>query len=668
MVKGIFNYFHRMNFFAVRTLSVLSFATISACTNFNVDRLPSSISGSDIGVSPVLVSGGAFVLSEVHASADGSGSSFDLIGMNGEFDNFCTGSATCQCKFTYTQTNVGTVEQSTTIDYQESDLIRCSNPIPAGISPFTVQVVNSNTLASNELSISMNNNTFGGSSMYLDLTKPDSYLMAQRFQCRSRQSIMNIMSGNIIDPFQSEDPDVMYPFNFYTTNISETILKMQKGTPPQWQCSLTPTYDYTLPEWANPYVFSAESCVGNSFCNGDAELIYPTNDLTSEKIPVTNVALTGKSRSSFFLAKQNFGVFDAPVRAMNVPVGAHGPLQDASTNELNAYGAIIGYGARPIPNSNQTSSCPNIQLPPNSRWVKLWQFRATNLEQPQIVVGSQAVQQTGGIACFAGDTDIFPGCKAFDCDDTSNGMGWGPATCLLGSNNSSALWVEPTATNTLDAMTASNSFTCSGASCPGLVDRITVLSSAFGGGGPTPNACYQVVDDITSSNDGFGEWRTSGEEQWIRGNFLFNFESVPDLTPMTMADAVTDSEWGMLNSLPWGISLDKTTFWNGAPPEYTYDIPKDTNLDIEPLLGNSDPGNFTDYLFVLTPASVNDSSMINNNLPQYRPVTYRKKADCASNSAALCGDSNKVEWGILTTGFGNGAANSFPLCVLQFYE
>jgi hypothetical protein len=624
-----------------RLISIFFFALIvfsSACTNIGTtgSRGPSSFVNQ---VSPSEGANlGAFKLTTVLPSQISAGTLYDMVGENGEFDTFCSGSfGVCKCEYNYTLSGGGGETQTGNVVYQESNLLRCENAVPSGIANFNVRIIveaaaaastagtagaSASDYASNSISVNLSSGSFAGSDSYLDLSNAQSFVAVNRFQCRRRTFIANPLDSTIIDPIQSEDPKIIYPFNFFTTNANEGLLQMQRLSSQEWECTLTANQDRSLHWWSNPFVFSASTCA-TGFCSGDAEQMYSQTTFQSGKIPVSNPVATGKRRSSFSVASRSYGVFQIPIKA------AVGPKDFVSANY-----AVIGYGARPIPSSNGSASCPNIPLPPKATWVKLWNYRATDITPPRYVTGSNAMTLSAIVCNPKQGSGIFPSC---DATVSSGGLVFGKG---------------------LDSAPAV------------LASRVAVLVNSAG----DANACYNI-DTSNGSN-----WTTpaaypNGVEYWASSNFAFN-----NSTP---ASSLTGLPWNLYTEIKDPHCQGTDTFWRlttstctGVPGEPvttpTPGVPSDTQVTTALLADDAnDPKNFTDQLFVVTDPAVDDSLMRNQALSvsQYKPVTYRQSTDCNSNSRATCPASKEIHWDVNVKEIGSAtSADIYPLCVLQFYD
>jgi hypothetical protein len=661
-------------------LSVLaSLALIlSACNNIGNAARSLAAVGATSNDSFSSTSAGDFVLQELVPDATSPGTIIDLIGTNSQFDTYCT-LGTCMCEFTYTATNGGTITSSVANTYEESNMLRCPNIIPSGVVNFSVRITvistGTNTTGvatptpipgdtageyvSNSVTGTFSSGALAGTSEFMDLSNAASYVPVQRFQCRKREFIPNPMNPGMIDPFQSQNPAVIYPFNYYTTNLGSSLLNQQQATDTTWECTITGTQDHSVQWWANPNVFSSATCT-TSFCSGDGDLIYPQTTLTSGKIPVTDPTQTGKRRSSFSLASQSYGVFGVAVQAAIAPV-----------SYVAASYATIGYGAAPIPSANGTSTCPNITLPPNSTWVKLWNFRATDIASAQKVTGSQSIASTA-IACDSehpGDgktsgSELFPSCE-MENDTSSGGAPFGISLQSLGTANTTGI--------------ASRVAMFTGASSTSTSSTTTSSASA--------SACYNfspanAVAQIPWHNSNPGSPSTyAGADVWIPSAYAFDTTIT---TPGSVAIAgypwneYLNTSGATATSAPYKLD----TVASGATPynvwlKYngSFAIPAATPMDFSNQLTTValSTDNYTDQIFVVTDPSVSDSDMLNNasSIQQYVPRTFRAASDCPGPAACdpVTTGKTPITWGLNTEAVGVESGTAvYPLCVLQFYD
>jgi hypothetical protein len=647
--------FNRIRF-AVSIMA--SFCVLTACNNINSNvRGPSStLLQSD----PYQDATGSFQLKSLAGDPTSPGTVIDMIGIDSQFDSFCA-LGTCMCEYTYVASGIGTQTVSTKALYQESNLIRCTNIVPSGTNNFDVRITvvpttgatsatpsgtDTVSYASNSLSGSFSNGALAGSTSYMDLSNSANYVPVQRFQCRKREFIANPLNPEMIDPFQSQNPAIIYPFNYYTTNVAQSILTQQQAADQSWECTLTSTQDHTLQWWANPNVFSLSTC-STSFCNGDGALMYPQDTLTSGKIPVSNPAANGKRRSSFSLASQSYGVFQVAVQAAISPV-----------NYVSSNYAIIGYGAKSIAGSNGTSSCPAITLPPKATWVKLWNYRATDITPGKKVTGSQSINNSA-IACDTthpapGSHDVtqmlFPSCEITD-----------PTGHMFG---------VPLDNPAINAGTS-------------LASRVAAVI----GGSSNISACYNfgtmgggsynTTVSIPWHSDNLGSPATyAGKDVWLPS---------PYKMPSTVGlDVVAGFPWNAYtNASSYAPIIMRTDIDNGnsvinqwmtnAFPAIA--IPSATPMDFTSQLTTAplSTDNYTDQIFVVTDPSVSDNDMRNNasSIQQYVPRTFRSKADCPGPASCdpISTGKTPITWGIRVQEIGTeGGVDVYPLCVLQFYD
>jgi hypothetical protein len=656
----------------------LSLTILSACNNISSNlRAPSSLVAlSD----PSNGSGsGNFTIQTLAADAVSPATVIDLIGVGSgsQFDQYCA-LGTCLCEYSYSQNGVGSQTASTPVTYQESNMLRCANIVPSGITQFQVRIIvvpsggaGSGTPAainpdgilytSNTLDGNFTSGALAGSTSYLDLTNAATYVPVQRFQCRKRDFIENPMNAGMIDTFQSQNPAIIYPFNYYTTNVAQSLLTQQQSTDASWECSLNATSDHSLQWWANPNVFSLSTCT-SSFCSGDGALMYPQNALTSGKVPVANPAANGKRRSSFYLASSAYSVFSIPVKAAISPV-----------NYVASNYAVIGYAAKPIANTSGTSSCPNIALPPKSTWVKLWNFRATDITASKKVTGSQSITNTA-IVCDSTHPSgagndytkmIFPSCEMPD-----------PNNKIFGTP--------------LDAVDV--------ASGVALASRVAALTSS--GGAANPSACYNFgqgnhVYGTEGNQTGFIPWASNytgapapnlfaGLDLWLPSPYKLDDTITLDMLTgyawnvyANASTNVTNGTW-KLQTRPDVISGPATvqdqflttdaTFAQFVLPAAT---PTDYSSQLTTVALSTD--NYTDQIFVVTEPTVSDTDMRNNasSIQQYVPRTFRSQADCPGPAACDPNATGKtpITWGINTLEIGaSSGSDMYPLCVLQFYD
>ncbi len=644
-------------------LVVFSILFSSSCTNHGVkiSRGPSS-TFSQVSTSQAT---GDFSLIQMSPDPISPGALYALIGQNQEFEQYCnSGTSTCECEFSYQQPGIGAQILNVTPTYVEADMIRCPNQVPSGIDSFDVRIRAIPTQAggtvyhSNRLAYSLGggNNSNLNSAIYLDLSHPDSYVPVQRYQCRRREFIQNPLDDKIADPFQTSDPRVFYPFTYYTTNVSESLLQMQRGLSvangpstgdQSWECTLNATPDSNLHWWANPAVYSRTPCT-NSFCSADGELMYPTDSLSSGPVPAlgASVSNTAKRRSSFSLARRAYGVFQTPVIAAVAP-------RDYLTSVYSTATSPLGWAAKPIPSVNGSSSCPAIPLPEGARWVKLWNFRATSIPASPIVINSIS-SQGSTIGCrppksFAscqrpGESQVSPYDRNFTRDSSVN---WFPLDESLSPGALSARVVMPTRGSTAAAACFIQDLGTFGA---GSSDTWIMSRHKFN---PTMSigdmkAYPWGVYSVNSTLNACSQNNDPNNEEWM--------STQPCPTPAPGGPAPSSWTGSLLNPTP-GDSK--------------------TNLAFGTLSSQS----YTDNLFIVTEADVSDQQMTVDPPDEYTPVTYRAKAACMvggviSSTRVGCPNNpefqgSEINWLNSRTEVNSGTISSqyvYPLCVVQFTQ
>jgi hypothetical protein len=620
--------------------------------------------------------GSSYTITGVYDSQQSPGALFDVITTDSQFDVFCTGSySPCVCEVKYDSPGIGEVINQGAVIYQESNLIRCQNVVQGGIGSFELKVLSTGTgNYSNSITINMSSGGFVNTT-YADLSLEDNYIDVKRFQCRKREFIPNPFSPNIVDPIQSEDPKLIYPFNYYTTNVSNSLWALQSSGTQNWECTLNPNATNTLQWWANPVVFSAAACPGsNSFCSTEGELIYRRNTLEGGKVKASPTSTAkGKKRSSFSLSKIQYGVFNVPVRAAVGPSNVSG----AGSYETSTFD-VIGYASRSIPSVGGTSGCPtNVTIPSNAHWVKLWNFRANNITPPQYVVSSPAMNASG-IACNPMPTStgspqkVFPSCYMTELNTATVNSEWKsvslynailPSTSSLTASSNTSVAFDPPY---IWWATTTNS----------LTSRVGFLTSNNG-----IHACY----NITRMSDGGIQgkpvelWHPSpfAETMSVDGmkNLPWNIYNAynaslnPAAVPLYLTQACVDGyRWLQTNSSNAACN---------APVKDNFKLVQSEPFD---NLGSNDlqkftNNNYSDHLFVVTDTSVNDSAVINSVQAEYIPVTYRTKSDCnptsdGSTQVSLgCNSAKKISWGVTVQDIDNPTGPIvYPLCVLQFEQ
>jgi hypothetical protein len=605
---------------------------IASCTNIKfANRGPAS---KEFFPDQTALNKAAFALNQivVDPNPNFAGSMYNMIGQNGEFGNYCSGNyGVCSCEYTYTLgTNVNQMIQ-TQVVYVEDNMLRCPNSVPSGAASFSVKIMTQagqggGPYESNSLSVNLGTGgTFESSAVYADLADEKSYVPVRRYQCRKLEFISSPFDSTFLDPIQSQDPRVIYPFNFYTTNVGESILALQRnGTSAGWDCTLTPTFDYSLQWWANPMVFSDAPCT-TDFCLGDGELIYPVDSLESGKVPVQPLSLeTGKRRSSFAVLPRPFGVFSVPIIAAAAPQNYVSAFYSGQAIDQTFTLRPLGYAAQPVVQPGGGSGCPNIPIPAKSRWVKLWNFRATDLQPPRRVRSTTATLNFP-IGCLSSKPDdLFDSCYFFNA--------------APGGSQELANSDELTLTT--------------------LASRVIMMGGNSGGGGRDPSACYNLTpaspDIFEASMFAFSYGVSTQLTNVFKGYPFGLYSGISGLT-------------GLSVTMPGGTNPTNLYQVNGARPQGN---PVDVvgAADTVPLSNDL----YSDHLFVVSDPSVTLADFQNLNSPvskSYRPVTYRSRGACTGPTSRAGCNQDQVNWEVNVKNINQPTGPEvYPLCVLQFSD
>lgn len=381
--------------FCVVLISALSGAG-AACTNNNLTALKNA---SQRSIGNRSTAGGSFddssnyliYVARVLRTLTDTAGSFDLIGDGtGKIGQYCsaTTGSVCSCRFQYVNASGVSEAPEVPISYKEQDLARCSSAIlPTGITEVKISIHHiSSDNYSNETIF-----RFNGPNMGFNPSDPDSYLGIKRFQCKEVLLVPYLFDGRMYDPFQSSDPELAYPLNYYTPNFGASLLSFVKnpinapsGNGPGWKCPSRIDDPEFLPTQT---VFSVEADSGGS------KRIFPVQGSAFD-------------RSTFHLARVPSGAFNVPVNAAMAPntytsLPATGTSATGPSSRFSQSPPPIGYGAAPVQDASGSESCPStVPIPPGYQWVKVWQFRASL--PMRYTRGSNATMQAGIIECNPG--------------------------------------------------------------------------------------------------------------------------------------------------------------------------------------------------------------------------------------------------------------------------
>jgi hypothetical protein len=342
--------------------------------------------------------------------------------------------------------------------------------------------------------------------------------------------------------------------------------------------------------------------------------------LESGKVPVSSGSTaTGKRRSSFALLPRAYGVFNIPVIAATAPQSYVSAFYSGQAIDQSLTLQPLGFAAQPVIQPGGGSGCPNIPIPPNARWVKLWNFRATDLQPPRRVQSTTATLNFP-IACLSSEpNDLFDSCYFY----TPPGGGF--KTLALSDEVTNA----------------------------SMASRIALMGV---GGGRNPSACYNLKSD----------WDT-----FEASRFAFNYHYS------------TIEERNLFMNYPWGVysTLTGTSDFTATFPGTTTSVLQQvtgTRPEAIPadVVGPADtvplsPDLYSDHLFVVTDPSITITDFQDLNSTEaknYRPVTYRTRGACFGSSRATC-SQEQVNWELNTKNINLPLGPEvYPLCVLQFSD
>lgn len=378
-------------------LMLLHLFALQGCTNNKLNN--GAITGSTSGVSSVAAppnnNSGSLQLSMVLPDTQNPGTVLDLLGDgSGSVGAYCiptnnstSGASSCSCSYSYTNTNGNGVSFEMPTIYIEANMIRCQySGIPSTVSSVTVKIhlTNSNTYTN---AITYNPNGGGNS---LDATSSTSFVLASRYQCRDIVWIPYLLdpgtasSSKVYDPFQSEDPHLTYPFNFYTSNIGGAYAQYAGSAVSYWNC---PSIPNDSAAGMNLTVYSVAPDSSGS------KLVYPPSGSVFD-------------RSTFYLAKSPTGAFTVPVNSYIAPnivsVTATGSVSGISQGPPPP----MGYGAAPVATGTNSETCPSTAIPQGFHWVKVWLFRASAPARNYLY--SSALQQLASVSCNPGNWTVAP--------------------------------------------------------------------------------------------------------------------------------------------------------------------------------------------------------------------------------------------------------------------
>jgi len=678
----------------ISSLSLLSAALslgLWGCTNnlnVNLGQLANGIttpppSGSTNGGTGQ--SSGSFTLSNVMMDAispttildllgDGSGALGQICtpsGTSGGGSTTSTASTTCSCTYYYTL-NGSSQQVDVPVIYHETNMVRCNYNMgypPSAVT--TMQVAIHNTSAnsySNTLTFNLT-----GSGVTIDTTNPANFVQPIRYQCRDIVFIPHLLAGNVYDPFQSEDPHLSYPLDFYAANLGDAISQYVSATS-------TTGGKYFCPPILNPSAYMTAANAATYSANFQINLnLYSKAPLSGSKTIYPSVAGVF-DRSTFYLAKQASGVFNVPVNAILAP---------GVTTSSSATIPPLGYGATPIPTGTGTGqeTCPDtsVPIPPNFQWVKVWLFRASLPERHYIGAGpSPSMGNVNSIVCNPGDwsdgktpptySPIFNGCYREPANATTEShYALSMNEVFGGTHQITSAYL---ADRVLDVSVSGGqgNFVCAHLQTTTKLAASSINAcpgNTSSGSTPGP-ACDQVDFNIAADF-----WKAEAPYSTDPTLTAYTNDNLVGCgaTPWTASSVISDP----LNSCSSADTTSGSPSPNAKVP-FTYNV---TSISLDANLAGGGAVPRYDFVFVVTPISISTVDMQNttsssDSLP-YNPYRFFTYSDCQSSdpdnpAPGDCLASNMITYGIKLHDVGSSGdppANDpnrpgvFPVCALQ---
>jgi hypothetical protein len=491
--------------------------------------------------------------------------------------------------------------------------------IPSTVRTIQVSLHLSNSnLNSNTITLNTN-----GSSGSIDLTNPSNYVQPIRYQCRDVVTIPYFFDSSVYDPFQSENPHISYPIDFYTSNIVASLSNyIKNANPPTWNCpsildpqnSLDPSIlqSYYTQNEINLNVYSIIDQPGGG------KMIYPPNGAVD--------------RSTFYLSSQMAGSLSVPVNAVIAP--------NVTTSADSLTAPPLGYGALPLPlgspGSGQETCDTSIPIPSGYHWMKLWQFRAGL--QPRTYAYPSGLSAVRAITCnpgtwpavsgvgYAVSSSVYPQCSPNSNSDPNN------PTAPYSLRN-----IKSTGTHYLSSRLLSSG------QCVDL-DNGTGLCSASNPDNPGINCS-------TSPNQG---------DLWTADESLGTVPQGYGCKAPSLTDPVGSCS-SQISSSSWASFFE--------PKNYQI---SSISLDVTKNASNER----FDYLFVVTPTTVMTSDMLNTSgsiSQAYTPYRFLTYSDCQSPDPDNPAPGDCLKTNAITTyglalldiNLPNARTGAFPVCVLQ---
>lgn len=559
----------------------------------------------------------------------------------------------------------------------EINMLRVAVRGGAGAIPETVEEVYLKIRHENGGTTSFSNSiklSFTQGSSPSDPTLAANFVPVHRFQCYDMPVIMNPLDGKIYDPLRSQDPDLIFPLNFYSSNRAITYkllaanpILRQSGGRAGWYCPISPadTADFRLSRIASNgqrFGFLADAdrlrlaadvrnridlrLYSLGIDGNGSYLMYPPKS-KSATVPA-------EDRTRFHLASRSMGVFNVPL------IAEVGPAM-RSTQTINLAGGVsykippLGYAARPVVDSiTGVDRCPNpatdpsAKIPAGFKWVKIWQFRGAiprrQYADPQRLKNAQGetnVRVLCNPGLIPGDNvnPIFKQCaRATDrlADGTSPNS---PIANRILAFNTMTDPGRDAFCLRLGAPSAGQNNNSALNACEGTPQR-------HGAG------CSSV--NVNTMRPGFAEAGIPpGSDTWEPAP---NANNVP--SPQLCQDSGDPLK--ICTRIPG-------TQQPGVPRDMT--IPGATGNPV--IVTNLDQNERGDYIYVVTPDSVSRNDMASRQ--EYSPYRIKRAGTCLFDNLSglandpACGVSNRIIYAPFYANLVDdvGKPNEFPLCALQ---
>ena len=517
---------------------------------------------------------------------DGTGKLGQICAATDQQDpNTTGGTSACSCNFKFSSPTAPNQSVIQPVIYHESNLVRCnySTVIPYNVTSFQISlVIPSSGAASKSVQFKL------GTSNGLDPTLATSYQKVSRFLCKGLLTVSYLLDSNIYDPYQSEDPHITYPLDYYTPNFGQSLAYFVNSGDTSNECPAQPDTSSIPILSVDPF-------------NGSNSIDPPP--------------LGQFDRSTFYLASKPTSVFTVPVNSNIAP----SVMSNADSQGNFTVAPPLGYGANFV-TTGGIESCPNIPIPTGYQWVKVWLFRASLPSRASFIPANTSLS---AIACNPGDWNIAPPGSGtelrpiFPSCPRSTGGGQGNS---YGPDYGQSL----TSPNYLADRVILASVTGAGGTQSQSVECVSLTNSGYRST-YNPNQCNTSsspklpgVGCGMSTPEGYGDY-------WEL--------EIPTQTESTNGFSITPYLGCNRSNDPLNLCNAGHT-GNFARP-FINNLTPTANFDTNPR---------SDYLFVVTPTTVTRNDMTQGTAlgNQFIPYRYKTATDCSTNGP--CDTSQKLTY------------------------